>query len=255
MEKSNEQLKYGDTVVPVLRENCREIYAALEPPAATPYIVAPHGAQIQSIVDFFVPLIPKVEELRADMQKRFAKGSYGKCAYRTGDVAYVMGRPFMLRVYPLNTSGGKVKAARGRATAKFSVDSTVSLLTLYVVHAKNFDEARVAFNAYAQRVIGKNALDMVHRFNAQLRPGEGDPPVRLRAMRDRFASFEAGAIWLSNDIVPYPPECLAYAIWRALESRKTVSDVEADEMLGKAIGEWKRAADILAKRAKPYSNQ
>ena len=61
MEEQREQLKYNDTVVPIVRENCQEIYAALEPPAATPYIVAPHGAQVQSIVDFFVPLIPKME--------------------------------------------------------------------------------------------------------------------------------------------------------------------------------------------------
>lgn len=255
MEEQREQLKYNDTVVPIMRQNCQEIYAALEPPAATPYIVAPHGAQVQSIVDFFVPLIPKMEELRSDMKKRFAKGSYGKCAYRTGDVAYVMGRPFMLRVYPLNTSGGKVKAARGRATAKFSVDSSVSLLTLYVVHAKNFDEARVAFNAYAQRVIGKNALMIAHQFNEKLRPGEADPPVRLRAMRDKFASFEAGALWISNDIVPYPPDCLAYAIWRALESRATIGGFEAGELLDKSIPGWKQASELLAKRAKPYSNQ
>ena len=196
-----------------------------------------------------------MEELRADMKKRFAKSSYGKCAYRTGDVAYVMGRPFMLRVYPLKTSGGKVKVARGRATAKFSVDSTVSLLTLYVVHSKNFDEAKVAFNAYAQRVIGKNALIVAQQFNEKLRPGEEMPPIRLRAMRDKFASFDAGALWISTDIVPYPPDCLAYAIWRALEGKSSVGDLATGELLDASIPKWREAADILAKRAKPYSNQ
>ena len=250
-----EKISYGTTEVPILRQNCAEVYAALEPPEAKPYVVAPHGMEPQKIVDFFAPLVPKIEELRKDMLKRFDKGSYGKCAFKTGDVAYVLGRPFMLRVYPLNTSGGKVKAARGRATAKYSIDTSVSLLTLYVVHSKSYDEAKVAFNAYAHKVISNNAHVMVKAFNAKLRPGEPEPPVVLRAMRDKFAGFEAGALWISTSIVPYPPDCLAFAIWRELEKRATVSELEASAMLDSAIPQWRYASELLATKAKPYSNQ
>lgn len=252
---SKEKLTYRETDVPIYRQNCREVYVALQPPQAAPYLVAPHSLEIQKIVDFFIPQIPKIEELRNDMQKRFAKSSYGKCAYRTGDVAYVMGRPFMLRVYPLKTGGGKVKGARGRATAKYGVDTNVSLLTLFVVHSKNFDEAKVAFNSFAQSVIAKNATVMAKQFNERLRPEKAMPPIRLRAMRDKFASYDAGALWISTDIVPYPHECLAYVIWKALATDSDLTDIELSEQLARDIPSWRDAANTLSTRAKPYSNQ
>ena len=189
------------------------------------------------------------------MRKRFSKGSYGKCRYQTGDVAYVMGRPFQLRVYPLATKKMK-NSARGRATAKYSVASDVSLLTLYVVHPKNYDEAKLAFNSYAENVIMRNALGFVNDFTGVLTPDAPKvPPVRMRAMRGRWTSTEAGALWISTDIIPYPPDCLVYALLRELEKQKTISDDQFQAYLERVLPGWKNARDILAERREPYSLQ
>ena len=210
--------------------------------------------EVKNIVEFFTQRVAVVEEMRQDMLKRFAKGSYGKCRYQTGDVAYVMGRPFQLRVYPLGTK--KMKgAARGRITAKYSVASDVSLLTLYVVHPKNYDEAKLAFNSYAEGVVSRNAVGLVNDFSATLLPGKDVPPVRMRAMRNRWSSYEAGALWLSTDLIPYPPDCLVYTILKELEELSPLPEDEFRAHFERIIPGWRSASKILSERAEPYSLQ
>ena len=243
-----------ETEVPIYRAGMPEVFVALKPPKAEPYIMASRDMEGQRIVDFFKQHIDEVEELRADMRKRFAKGSTEKCRYMTGDVAYVMGRPFQLRVYPL----GKMKvkgAARGRTTAKFSLNPAISLLTLYVVHPKNYDEARVAFNSYAESVILRNAKGLAQDFASVLMPGAKVPTVRLRAMRGRWSVNEAGALWLSTDLIPYPPDCLVYTIWRELEKQATIPEDQIAAHLERILPGWREARQTLADRPKPYSNQ
>lgn len=240
--------------VPIYRAGMPEVFIALKPPNAQPYVMAARDMEAQKIVDFFVAHVQEVEELRVDMLKRFEKSSSEKCRYMTGDVAYVMGRPFQLRVYPLNNTKMK-KAARGRATAKYSINQAISLLTLYVVHPRNYDEAKKAFNGYAETVIMRNARSLTSDFAEVLMPGSKVPTVRLRAMRDRWSSDEAGALWLSSDLIPYPPDCLVYVILRELEKKATIPEDEVREHFERILPGWRNAQKLLAERAKPYSNQ
>lgn len=240
--------------VPIYRAGMPEVFVALQPPNAQPYIMAARDMPAQQIVDFFIPHVAEVEELRVDMQKRYAKTSSEKCRYMTGDVAYVMGRPFQLRVYPLGKSDMK-KAARGRATAKFSLNPAVSLITLYVVHPRNYDEARLAFNSYAEGVLLRNATGLVNDFASILIPGAKPPTVRMRAMRDRWSSDEAGALWLSTDLIPYPPDCLVLTIWRELEKKATIPEEAIHDHFERILPGWRLAQQMLSDRAKPYSNQ
>lgn len=240
--------------VPIYRAGMPEVFVALQPPNAQPYIMAARDMPPQQIVDFFVPHVEEVEELRTDMIKRFAKTSSEKCRYMTGDVAYVMGRPFQLRVYPLGQNNMK-KAARGRATAKYTLNPAVSLITLYVVHPRNYDEARTAFNSYAEGVILRNATGLARDFTELLSPGAKPPTVRIRAMRDRWSSDEAGALWLSTDLIPYPPDCLVYTIWRELEKKATIPENLVREHFERVLPGWRSAQRMLSERAKPYSNQ
>lgn len=259
MAEAQEKITYSgpdgvEVDVPVFRAGMPEVFVALQPPTGQPYIMASRDMPAQAIIEFFTPLVPAVEEMRVDMRKRFAKTSSDKCRYMTGDVAYVMGRPFQLRVHPLGKSDLKT-AARGRATAKFSLTPEVSLITLYVVHPRNYDEAKLAFNSYAEGVILRNAVGLVNDFSQVLAPGSKPPAVRMRAMRGRWSSDEAGALWLSTDLIPYPPDCLVYTIWRELEKKATIPADQAQAHFERVLPGWKAAQQMLAERAKPYSNQ
>ena len=242
--------------VDIVRASMPDLFVALKPPQARPYIMAPRDLDIQKILDFFVDRVQQVEELRADMLKRFAKTDSLKCRYQTGDVAYVMGRPFQLRVYPLDVSKKRPKrGARGRATSKYSLNAEISLLTLYVMHPKSYDEGKLAFNGYAGNIIIHNANNFVRDFGGILMPGEKLPPVRLRAMRDRWSSNEAGALWLSEDIIPYPPDCLVYVVWRELEKKSTIPEEEIRTRFERILPGWRRAKEILQTRPEPYCLQ
>ena len=242
--------------VPIVRAGMPDLFVALQPPQAAPYIMAPREMPPAQIVEFFEPRVAQVEELRADMLKRFSKSDSLKCRYQTGDVAYVMGRPFQLRVYPLGQSAERPKGgARGRATSKYALAPDLSLITLFVVHPRNYDEAKRAFNGYAEGVILRNAVGMAADFTRILAPGAEPPAVRMRAMRDRWSSDEAGALWLSTDLIPYPPDCLVYVIWRELEKRAAIPEGEVRERFEHILPGWLQARQILQNRSEPYSLQ
>ena len=251
---TKEKITYNGIEVPIYRAGMPEVFVALQPPSAQPYIMAARDMEPQAIVDFFAAHVGEVEELRVDMLKRFAKASYGKCRYQTGDVAYVMGRPFQLRVYPLAQRKMK-SAARGRATSKFSVNPNVSLLTLFVVHPKNYDEAKLAFSSYAETVLLHNAKGLVGDFSKFLLPGKKVPTVRMRAMRGRWSAYEAGALWLSTDLIPYPPDCLVYILWGELAKLSDLPDDQVQQRFLQVLPGWKAAQEMLSQRSEPYSLQ
>lgn len=250
-----EQLEYGDVKVPIYRQNCAEIYIALQPPQATPYIVAPHNAQVQDIIDYYVARREVVEELQAKMLKRFQKSSSERCSYQTGDIAYVMGRPFMLQVHPLGKKTAATGGTRGRASVKYSVDTGVSLLTLFVVKPKDYDQCKASFLIYGRQVIMANAPKMAASCLNRIAPDAAVPQVRMREMSGRFSKLEAGCLWLSTDLVPYPVDCLVYAIWHELLGLATIPEEEARAHMQSVIPGWEHAAELLSTRAKPYSNQ
>lgn len=253
---SGEHLSVNGVDVPIIRAGMPDLFIALQPPQASPYIMAPRDVSPQQLTEFLAAHWSQVLELQQEMLKRYAKTSSRKCRYATGDVAYVMGRPFQLRVYPLaQKKGGLKNAARMRTTSKFSIDPAISLLMLYVVHPKSYDEAKLAFNGYAETVLLRNGEKLAADFSAILTPGQEPPPVRMRAMRGRWASSEAGALWLSTDLIPYPPDCLVYVIWRELQKNATISDEEAEEHLNRIVPGWRRASQMLAEKAEPFSLQ
>ena len=255
MPEQREQLEYGDVKVPIFRENCAEVYLALQPPQATPYIVAPRAMEADEIIKFFTAHVQVLQDLQSKMLKRFSKSQSEKCSYQTGDIAYVMGRPFMLQVYPLSNKKKVKGGSRGRATVQYSVDTDISLLTLYVVKPTDYDQAKAAFLIYARAIVLKNATSFAASCAEAIWPGKKAPPVRLRAMRDRFSQVEAGCLWLSNDIVAYPVECLMYAVWHAMLPEATIDEQEAQALMEAKMPGWQHAAELLSTRAKPFSNQ
>lgn len=250
-----EQIDYNGESVPIYRENIAEVYIALQPPEALPYIVAPRAMEPDQIVQFFADRIQTVEYLREKMRKRFAKSQSERCNYQTGDIAYVMGRPFMLEVNPLGRGRGVKGGARGRANVKYSINTEVSLMSLYVMKTGDYDQCKSAFLIYGRAICTKNATTMAVGFLRRLDEEAKVPVVRMRAMRDSFAKVEAGALWLSEDIVPYPIDCLAYAVWQALAVHRGMDEEESHELLVQIMPGWEHARDLLATRAAPYSNQ
>ena len=211
--------------------------------------------EAQQIGEFFVAYAPLLGDLRSKMLKRFAKSQSERCTYQTGDIAYVMGRPFMLQVYPMSNKKKVSGGTRGRATVQYAVDTNVSLLTLYVVKDNDYDQAKASFLIYGRAIVLKNAKTFVESCAKELTPGKKAPPVRMRAMSNRFSQIEAGCLWLSNDIVAYPIDCLVYAVWHAMMQVATIPEEEAQQLLEQRLPGWKHAAELLSTRAKPYSNQ
>lgn len=254
-----EQIEYGKkgekTVVPVRRANSAEAFIALEPPEGDPYIVAPESMKGTEILEYYKNNVERVEELRPKMAKRYSKGASRRCMFRTGDVAYIMGRPFMVQVNELKGMTGGKKGARGRATVKYEVDTNVSLLTLYVMNENNYDQVRKAFMSYAKQVILKNAAMMAATCAKRIDVQIDNLQVRMRTMNGRFAKLEGSALWLSEDIVPYPVDCLVYTIWRELITHAGIPVDDAHEKLAETLPGWERAAEVLIDREEPYSNQ
>lgn len=255
MAATQEQLEYGDVKVPILRQSCAEIYIALKPPEATPYIVAPRDADVQDIINFYSERVGLVEDLQGKMLKRFQKSQSEKCTYQTGDIAYVMGRPFMLQVYPLGKKTAATGGTRGRASVQYNVNTEVSLLTLFVVKPRDYDQCKASFLIYGRQVLLRNAPNMAASCLRRIAPDVKVPPVRMREMSGRFSKLEAGCLWLSTDLVPYPVDCLVYAIWHELMPLATVSEEEVQQQLASTIPGWQHAAELLSTHAKPYSNQ
>lgn len=255
-----EHLGYAGMDIPIFRQSSNDLFVALQPPGGNPYVMAPHGMPPQQIVDFFAAHVPEVEDMRAKMVKRFQKSPSMKCLYRTGDVAYVMGRPFMLHVNPLNMGagmGGKHRATRGRATVKFEANTDVSKLTLFVVNPRSYDQVRIAFLSYAKRVIMNNAAGLV---GACLQGLTSEPPaqpiaVRMKPLRHGWSHYENGVLWLSDEIVAYPVDCLVWAIWTGLAPLATKTEEERQQHINAMVPGWKRASEILANREEPFSNQ
>lgn len=250
-----EQIEYNDNKVPIYRENIAEVYIALQPPHALPYVVAPKEMEAQEIVTFFADRVQKVEYLRDKMLKRFQKSQSERCGYQTGDIAYVMGRPFMLEVNPLGRSRGVKGGARGRANVQYRIDTEVSLMSLYVMKTGDYDQCKSSFLIYGRAICTKNANTIAQGMYRRLELETKPPLARMRAMRDTFAKVEAGALWLSEDLVPYPIECLVYAVWQALGNYAAVDKERFQEALSAALPSWEQAKEILATKAKPYSNQ
>ncbi len=242
--------------VKILRFNSPDLFIALTPPSAIPYVVAPLNMPPKVIVEFFCQHVEQIDGMRMDMIKRFEKISSRKCLYRTGDIAYVLGRPFQIRVYPLTEIKEHThKVFRGQVTAKFSVDEAISLVTLYVVHTKNYDEARNVFYNYAQRVMLNNANSLVRDFSRDLKIEDKQFVIKTRALKDRMSSYEGSVFWLSYDMIPYPPDCPVYVLLKQLKQFTTIDDEEYQKVFERILPNWRAAQKLLKERPEPFCLQ
>lgn len=237
------------------------LYMELVPPGAVPRVVAGEHVIPSRIVDFVEAHADLVVHLHDEVVRRYAGAVAHVCRYRTGDVAYVLGRPFVLEVLPTK-NGSYKKAARGRMTIAAAPDLDVSCLYLSVATMGSYDQGREAFLAWAAPVFLAEATSRVHecisREREVLAP-LADACVRDRELRDAWASIDMGngTIWLSRRLIAYPPECISYAVMVAAARvcLPEATPLERRSLVETGCPSWSRAKDILSEGASPYARQ
>lgn len=259
-DQQTEVIEFDDMKVPIHRQPTHETYIALQPPSAQPYLVAPKEAKPEDIIAFVKTWIEVIRELRAEMIKRFEKSKSMKCHYQTGDVAYLFGRPFMLRVYPLKTGKQRTKGARGRANVQANTQSEVSVINLFLLKTGDYDQGRMAFQAFAKPILVRNAQNMVGQCMARTFPEAPVPKkVNCRPMRDAWVRIDnkTDTVWFSESLIPYPPDCVVYAFLvemiKKLEPDAT--EEERHALLEKGVPGWQRMKAILADPNSVYAQQ
>lgn len=255
-----ENLEFDGLKVPIRRQPTHETYIAFQPPNALPYVVAPLDKEPKEIVEFVQNRIVLIRELRQEMLKRFEKSQSMRCRYHTGDVAYLFGRPFMLRVQPLSKLKGKNKSGRGRMTIKTTTQSDVSVINLFIVKPGNYDQGQAAFLSYAKPLLERNVQGLVPQCMARAFPQKQIPrTIKSRPMRNAWVSFDenTNTVWFSERLIPYPPDAIAYAflveIMKFLAPDAT--EEERVEILDRGVPHWKRMKDLLADSDSVYAKQ
>ena len=209
-----EVINFSDLQVPIHRENSPETYLALQPPDALPYVVAPRDMPVETVAAFIQQNRQIIDELQADMRKHFKKTKSLKCRFRTGDVAYLLGRPFMLRSYPLSSVKKVKRGIRGRANVQATMHRDYSVIDLYVAQVGNFDQGKAAFLSYAQPVFARNVKSLLEQCMQRVFPQAVMPAnVNCRPMRDSWVRFDEArdTVWFSEKLIPYPPDAVVYA--------------------------------------------
>lgn len=258
--KPREILEFDGLKVPIRREDTHELYIALQPPDAAPYVVAPRDKKPEEIVEFINYWMEVIRELRTDMIKRFSKSKSMKCHYQTGDVAYMFGRPFMLKVYPLGKSTQKVKGTRGRVNVTADIRPEISVIDIFVMQTKDYDQARMAFLAFAKPILVRNSINMVRFCRDRAFPGVELPgKVKCRPMRDTWVQIDqkTDTIWFSERLIPYPPDSNAYAFLVEL-IKLHAPDADEDEraeILDRVIPNWRQMKAILADNTGIFTRQ
>ena len=80
-QKSQERINYKtpegiEVEVPIIRAGMPDLFVALTPPTAEPYIMASRTMEVKTIVDFFTERVVAVEEMRQDIQKTLGIKAY-----------------------------------------------------------------------------------------------------------------------------------------------------------------------------------
>ena len=250
-ENRIEVINFPDVKVSVLRESSSETYLALQPPDALPYVVAPVGADINDIVAFVHQRLDALSDLRADMLKHFKKTKSLKCHFRTGDVACLLGRPFMLRVYPLFSAKKAKTSSRSRANVQAVMRSEYSVIDLHVAQVGDYDQGRAAFMSYAQPVFLRNIESLLGQCMERVFPEAAVPAkVKCRPMRDAWVRINEAqdTVWFSENLIPYPALAVVYAY--LAEAVKYLAP-EADEegrraLIETGVPNWREMKALLA---------
>ncbi|MCH3942621.1 MAG: hypothetical protein LKE37_02735 [Atopobiaceae bacterium] len=266
-----ESINFDGISARVFRSASPDLYVALEPPEARPFVVANNDEKPDDIVSFVTERLGLIREMRADMAKHFSKTKSLECRYQTGDVAYVLGRPFMLRVFP-TSSGRKLRhAARGRANTTASVHTDVSLVDLFVIQTGNYDQRRLAFTSWASGIFAQNAQSIVDQAAGMAGIVDALPgPVRVRPMRSKLFRLDGArrTVWASDDLIPYPAVCVGYAFMSAMarelvpaapegasQQERDAVRAEREALVAKGCPGWQRARLIMEAEDSPYKRQ
>lgn len=260
VERPVENIEFDGLKVPIWRQPTHETYIALQPPQALPYIVAPLDKKPEEIIQFVQHWVEIVRELRAEMLKRFEKSSSLKSHYQTGDVVHLFGRPFMLRVYPLNKPRSVTGGSRGRVKVKANAQNEVSIINLYVMQTKDYDQARLAFLSFAKPIMTRNMHDLMKQSRDRALPGVDVPKnVVCRPMRDNWLKVDekVDTVYVSERLIAYPPDCVVYAF--LLEMIRIhapeASEEERHEILTDGLPNWPRFKAILADPESVFAQQ
>jgi len=246
-----EVINFPGLQVPIRREPSAETYLALEPPDALPYVVAPKTAPIEEVVAFVQQRLEALHSLRAEMLKHYQKSKSLKCRFKTGDVAHLLGRPFMLRSNPLNTSKKTVKAARTLTNIQAAMYSEFSVINLFVAQAGNYDQGKAAFMSYAQKVFSINIKSLLTQCMERVFPGVTVPSkVNSRPMRNAWVVIdeERDVVWFSENLIPYPPHAVVYAYLNEAIARYApdANEGQYQELMVKGVPNWQEMKALLA---------
>lgn len=258
-EQRNESIQLDDLQIFIKREATHELYIALQPPQAIPYMVAPLDTKPEELLAFVDQWKDSIRDMRIDMIKRYEKSQSPKCHYKTGDVAYLFGRPFMLRVFPLSRKK-RTKSLRVRSNINATVRSEVSVIDLFLLNVGNYDQGRSAFFAFAKPIFAQNVINLVQQSMERMLPDERIPRVvKTRPMRDSWVHIDDAkdVVWFSEDLIPYPPDCVVYAFLVELIKQRLpeASEEETAALLDKGVPNWQTFKHILIDKNSPYSNQ
>jgi hypothetical protein len=259
MSQGQEVIEFSDLKVPIVRGPSDEIYVALEPPEALPYVVAPLSVSADEVARFVQERLETLKELRADMLKHFSKTNSSKCHFKTGDVAHLIGRPFMLRVYPLSAGGRKTrKPTRGLANLNARLYTDLSLIDLFVSQVGNYEQGRTAYFSYAQPIFARNIKSLLEQCMKRVFPEVVfSPTVRARPMRDAWVRIDDahGVVWFSESLIPYPSHAVVYAyLVEAIKKfAPDATDDQRHELLEKGVPNWQEMKALLADPNNKYA--
>ncbi len=259
-EQKQEQLHFDDVDIPIYRRAQTETYLALQPPTAAPYLITQNEIEPEVLVKFVQERVGIINELREDMLKRYQKSTSLKCHYTSGDVAYLFGRPFMLRVFPL-PHGKKMKhGAHGRVNVNCKMHSDVSVIDLFVMQTGNHDQGRAAFEAFALPVFESNVRNVLRQCRAKAGLPDGlTATVRVRPMRTGWVhvDVEHNSTWVSQDLLPYPVDCTAYGflVDACKKLMPDASVAEREAMFDTALPNWRSIKNTLEDPDNIYKRQ
>lgn len=257
---ATETIHINDLEVPIQRYATPEIFVALKPPLAEPYINAPIDMPPDQIVAFVSQWVPAIFELRADMLKHFEKTKSLKCNYQTGDTAYVFGRPFMLKVYPIERRINKKKAVRGRANVSAAIRPEVSVIDLFLINENDYDQGKAAFLSAAKPIFTRNVTSLIEQCMQRTFADVKMPKsIGIRPLRSSWVHIDKArdTVWVSEKLLPYPPECTVYAfLQQMIDSLHPNADADLQlELLNRGLPEWPVYKAILNDPNSPYANQ
>ena len=258
-------IRFEGITCPVLPSPVPETFFAFAPPTGAPSLYVDPRLPNEAIIGFVNTWLPQARQVMGYVQKRYRKTSSLACRYQTGDLAYVFGRPFMLRVYPL-AKGQMKHAARGRATTNVRVITEVSLIELYVMQVGEYGQRRNCFMAWADGVLVRNGSSLFMQAMQRAQAQVDLSKVTFRATETRHGLVrydqKIHTVWFSRDLIPFPPHCLAYACIREMAPYLVAPDLEGedrqiaiDATIHRGCPDWEDARRLLVDKDSPFRRQ